>query len=207
METINVISEWIEEKRCRLAKQIDAIDILAQSLAANSRQLSRYDDVERLRVLKKRIMEQVEQLERREMAAKAGSNKASIFNIIAVFTAGTVLSAMYGNSDATQTGLKLAVSALNREVPFGTVLIAIGKQGLPKDVAIVPLSRLARDTNTSETNIRHDFEKQGYELMTPEVFYRLLDKEENKIATDDAASQVDIEKPINQDITMKGIMR
>ncbi len=106
-----------------------------------------------------------------------------ILGSIAAFAVGTILAGIHGNSDAPQAGLRSAASVLNREAPFGTVLIAVGSQGLTEDVKIVPLSRLARESNTNEADIRSVLEKQGYNLMTPEVFYQLLDKAENEIAS------------------------
>jgi len=183
METISIMSGWTEEKRRTVAEQMAATEILAESLGAINHQLSYYDKVEYLRMLKKRIMEQVEQVERMEMAAQAGNNQASILGGIAAFAIGTILAGIHGNRDAPQVGLKSAASVLNRETPFGTVLIAVGNQELIEDVKIVPLSRLARESDTSEAHISSVLEKRGYKLMTPEVFFRLLDQEENKLAS------------------------
>ena len=75
----------------------------------------------------------------------------------------------------------MASSVLSRKVPFGTVLMVIGKEGIPEDVKIIFISRLARESNRSESEVVANFKNNGYLSMTPETFTHVLDKVERGI--------------------------
>ena len=75
----------------------------------------------------------------------------------------------------------MAGSVMSKTVPFGNVLIDIGKEGIPEDVRVIPISRLARESNRSELEVKTSLTHDGYLLMTTEVFTQVLDKTKSEI--------------------------
>jgi hypothetical protein len=132
--------------------------------------LIRHDQIEYLNRIKNRILKEVQYIQRMETASQSGHNKGAIISGFAAFGLGSFFAAIGGHKDPVYTGLNLANAVLSEEIPFGTVLIAIGKKGIPKDLKIISLSRLARESNTSEEKIRTTLQDKGYILITPERF-------------------------------------
>jgi hypothetical protein len=52
---------------------------------------------------------------------------------------------------------------------------------LPEDVTIVPVSKLARDTNRSEAAVRESLQNRGYLLLVPQVFVALVDSVKSRV--------------------------
>jgi len=178
METIADFVHLIGAMRSELGQQVIALEKLVVAFAESDTQLIRHDQVARLRILKARIMREVEDIERMESAAQMGSTKGLLLGGGVAFTLGGLFMAVRGRKDATHVGAKLAQSILTRAVPFGTVLIAVGKGGLPDDLKIVPLSRFSRESNRSELEVEASLKYNGYLLMTRDIFIKVLDKVE-----------------------------
>ncbi len=83
-----------------------------------------------------------------------------------------------GRKDAFNIGAILAQSILPRTIPFGTVHIVIGKEGSPE---VVSVSRLARESSRSESDVVSILRNNGYLSMTPEAFAQILNKVERGI--------------------------
>jgi hypothetical protein len=121
-------------------------------------------------------MEEVENLKRIESAAQMGATKGAFWCGAAAFTIGSLFAAAKGRQDAYNIGAQIASSVLSREVPFGTVLIIIDGQGISKGVKVVSISRLARESSMSESEVETSLKHDGYLLVTPEVFAKVLEK-------------------------------
>jgi len=176
METIADFEKWIETTSSELRQQTIAVKRLAVAFAQCNIQLIRRDQVARLGILKSRIMEEVESLKRIESAAQMGATKGAFWGGAAAFTIGSLFAAAKGRQDAYYIGAQMAGSVLSRKVPFGTVLITIDGQGIPKGVKVVSISRLARESSMSESEVETSLKHDGYLLMTPEVFAKVLEK-------------------------------
>jgi hypothetical protein len=61
------------------------------------------------------------------------------------------------------------------------VLVAVGKAGLPHDVAVVSLSRLARESGKEEQQVRDTLEERGHLLIEPDMFALLMNNLKRKI--------------------------
>ena len=100
---------------------------------------------------------------------------------LAAFATAGLLAAMNNRKDALLKGVKAANSVLNKKIPFGSVFVAIGKEGLPENVEVAPISRLARESNKTEPEVEASWKHDGYLLVTPEQFAELLDKVEQVV--------------------------
>ncbi len=165
--------------RSELGEHTVAVKELVVAITESERQIVRRDQAIRLGILKSRIMREVKDIERTESAAQYRATKRALFGgAPAAFISGSLYTASARHKDAYKTGVKLAGSVLSKKIPFGTVRIAIGKEGLPEDLKIIPLSRLARESSKSESEVEDSLKSNGYLLMTPEQFAELLDKME-----------------------------
>ncbi len=180
METIADFEKWIEIMSCELGQQVAAIKQLMVAFAESNIQLIRHDQVTRLGLLRAIIMQEVENIKRIESAAQSGSIKGVWFESGAKFVIGSLLAASSGR-DPLDTGMGMVESVLSKKVPYGTILIAIHEKGLPDDLKIVPVSRFARESNKTESEVETDWKHDGSLLMSPEKFAELLDKVEREI--------------------------
>ena len=123
-----------------------------------------------------RVTKEVENINRSESAARSGAHTGALLGAGVVFVLGSLFVAATRHNDAYKTGAKLATSVLSKEVPFGTIFIAIGEKGIPEDVKAISVSCLARESRRSEPEIKAGLKEKGYLLITPERFIELFDK-------------------------------
>ena len=194
MEIINDFEKRIKAMRLEIADQNEAMDELATSFNHNKQQLVQDDQIACLQTLGIRILEEVESTKRMESAAQIGSYQGSLICGLAAFAIGGLFAAMNNRKDALLIGLESSNSVMSKKSPFGSVFVTIGKEGLPNDVEVVPISRLARESKTSELDVRVNLQANGYLLMTPEVFIQILDKTERGIHKGTISLPMDIDK-------------
>ena len=59
--------------------------------------------------------------------------------------------------------------------------VAVGPKGIPDDVLTGSLSRVARESGRTESEVRAAFEGRDYRIMMPDEFLRLLDELKDKV--------------------------
>ena len=173
--------KWFKQIAHKLKVQIIALNELADIFENVSGRRRRHDQADYLCMLKVKIIEEVESVQRMETASHSGHSKAALIAGLSAFGLGSLLASMSGRKDPGIFGLKLAGSVLSEKSPFGTVLIAVGTEGIPEGLKVIPISSLARDSKTSESDIKVTLQNSGYLLMTPNMFTVVLDKVESKI--------------------------
>ena len=181
METIASFEELIQTMRSELGEQAIAAQELAVAIEESERQIVRRDQVTRLRILRSRIMEEVQNIKRSESASQSSANTRALLSSGTVFIFGSLFMAEMGRKDALDIGSRLAELSLTKNIPFGLVLIAIGKEGLPEDLKIIPVSRFARESTKTEPEVEASWKHDGYLLVTPEQFAELLDQVEQAV--------------------------
>ncbi len=152
-----------------------AFETLASLLEEEAVRLKRRDEVTRLTALCATTLQEMESVKDEETIAKSGYSqvklKSSLFELavcglIAATSQDRVLKAISRN---------LLAGSGSREPTFGTVLVRIGPKGLPDDVDVVCISRLARETNRDEFRVMSELEKHGYLLFSEKSFSLLVD--------------------------------
>ncbi len=194
METITDFEKRIEAMRLEVVGQNEAIDELATSFNNNKQRLAQHDQIACLQTLRARILKEVENIRRMELAAQIGSYQGNMLCGLAAFAFSGLFAAMNNREDALLKGVKAANSVMSKKIPFGSVFVAIGKEGLPENVEVAPISRLARESNKSELDIRAELQANGYLLMTPEAFIKIVDKAERGIHGGTISLPIDIGK-------------
>ena len=194
MENIADFEEWIREMRSELGQQVDIAKRLAVAFAETDTQLVRHDQVSQLEILRSRISSEVENIERMESASQTGYAKGTLLNSGLTFALGSLSMKAIGRKDSLEIGAQMARSTLSRKAPFGTVLIGIGKEGIPEDVKVIPVSRLARESKNSESDVVASLKRNGYLMMTPQVFTQALDRVEREILDGSLSLPIKISK-------------
>jgi len=181
MEGIADFEKWVGEMRSELVQQVGTARRLAVTFVESNMRLIRHDQVSRLEILRSRINSEVEGVEQMESAAQIGHTKGTLLNSGLTFALGSLFMNAIGHKDSLKIGAQMAGSALSRKVPFGTVLIGIGKEGIPEDVRVIPVSRLARESKKSESDVVASLKRNGYLMMTLQVFTQALNKTKSEI--------------------------
>jgi len=123
----------------------------------------------------------VQNIKRSESASQSSANTGALLSSGTALIFGSLFMVKMGRKNALDIGSRMAGSVLSKKIPFGRVLIGIGKGGLPEDLKIINVSRFARESNKTEPEVETSWKHDGYLLMTPQVFTQALDKVEREI--------------------------
>lgn len=181
MDTLNNHRQLVEALCRQVREQVAALEPLADVFAQEAKRLFRHDQVRCLRSLKTRVLSEVGNIQRMETAASHGFTTATLITGMAKLAFGGLVAAAVRNRRVLDIGVDLAERDFTRTQPFGTVVVAVGRGGLPDDVEAVSLSRLARELHRLESDIKATLQANGYLLMTPEVFFRALTELERRV--------------------------
>ncbi len=181
MEDIADFEKWVGEMCSELIQQVGTARRLTLAFDESNMRLIQHGQIACLEVLKFTINKKVEELERMESAAQTGYTRGTLLDSGLTFIFGSLFMSAIGRKDSLEIGVQMAGSTLSRKVPFGTVLIGIGKEGIPEDVKVIPVSRLARESNRSESEVKTSLKHDGYLLMASEVFTQALNKTKSEI--------------------------
>ncbi len=118
--------------------------------------------------------------------------------LIAAFVFNGMFAAMNNRKDALLIGVKAVSSEMSKKIPFGRVFVAIGKEGLPEDVEVAPISRLARESKKSELEVEMSWKHDGSILISPEEFAEFLDKVEREILDGSASLPMAVDEVIKR---------
>ncbi len=177
MESLRESRQWIAALKGQARTQAEALEVIRNAFGKEADHLRRYEEVRSLEHLRERVAQEVAAIERSETSALRASTKATLATGVAKLAIGTVIGAMARSEEHPLSfGWRLAANDFTRKEPFGTVVVAVGPEGVPLDVDVVSISRYARRSGRSELNVRAALERDGHKVMTPEAFYSLLDR-------------------------------
>lgn len=175
MESMSARSQRMEALRCRTRELTDALGVLGKAFAQEAELLHRHDQARGLDELEKRVAQEAEDSRHMERVASHELRKARLISGATKFALGTLAAALAGSREQPlYVGARLARGDFRRADPFGTVLVAVGLGGMPGDVKVISVSRLARESSLSESQTVASVEAQGYRLMPPETFFSVL---------------------------------
>lgn len=181
MDTVNNSEKWFAENALMVKKCLMAAEGLAHEFVAAADSVLRHDQAAILRSLKARVMAEVKDAQWREGSASLAFTESNLGWGLAAFPAGLLLGAAAGHKDPLATAAKMADSILGKSAPFGSVLVGVGKHGIPDDVKVIPLSRLARESKMSESQVRATLSSSGCCLTAPQTFAAAVDEIERRI--------------------------
>ena len=149
---------------------------LSKSFEVESDRLTREDGVQRLKVIHAAIVEELDRSRRLEDAARYGSTKANLILSFTGFAAKVIVAATTENQQARNLVDHVFDTSAEKKLPYGTVMVCVGPKGLPDDVRVISISKLARESNRSESETIQELRRRGYLMFNQEAFSRLIDK-------------------------------
>jgi hypothetical protein len=174
MANITVEDTNLQDLRQRASELASGVESLAALFEQEATRLKRSDQVARLNTLRSSILQKVERARGEEMAARSGYNKARTEISLIQLGAGLVMM-ISENRTMRAISRELLAGSNDRELRYGTVLIRIGLGGVPEDVDVVCISRLARETNREEFAVMNELQKHGHLLFGEKAFSLLID--------------------------------
>jgi hypothetical protein len=148
---------------------------LVAIFAREVNRLSRRDEASRLKAVCSLIKQQLEQVQRSEDAASYGHSQANMAVSLGGLAVGGLIKMASRNEQLSAFADSLLDGLGKKQSPFGLVLIRIGPKGLPDDVEVVSISRLARESNRDEFEVINQLREGGYLMLGEKVFSPLID--------------------------------
>jgi hypothetical protein len=140
-----------------------------------AKRLDRIDEASRLETMRSYIDQQLQQFRRNEASKQYGRDRVDIMSTLGGLAFTTVLKQVSKGSRLSAFVGRALESASSEERPFGNVLVCIGPGGLPDDVKVAPISRLARESNRTETEVINDIQELGFLLLDEQAFHLLIE--------------------------------
>lgn len=154
----------------------DAAVSLDKSFEAEAGRLTREDGAQCLKVIHATVAEELERARRLESAANYGYTKASLPFSITGSIVKIIVAATTENQRVCNLVDHVFDTSAEKKRPYGTVMVCVGPKGLPDDVRVVSISKLARESNRPESETMQKLRKRGYLLFNQEAFSHLIDK-------------------------------
>jgi len=149
---------------------------LTKVFAEEASRLNRRDEASRLRALYLSIRQQMDWAKNSEDAAKYGYSQANLIISLGGLAVSGIIKTVSRNKQLSAISDHLLNSLTSKQRPFGRVLVCIGPKGLPDDVGVVSVSRLARESNREESEVTNELRERGCLLLSEEAFSLLIDK-------------------------------
>jgi len=182
MESVMAYRQRIEELRSEARALWDALGDLDKAFAREAERLRRHDQAQCLDGLKERVTQEITEIHYTESSASCSFTEGKLIGGLIKFAGGAAIAAVSHSKEySLSVGAKLAQDEFARTKPFGTVAVAVGPGGVPDDVQVIAISKLARNQSLPESAIRTAVEAKGYRLMTQESFFNTLDKLKDSI--------------------------
>jgi len=176
MEGLTPNSAYLKDLRHRARKLSAASLSLGNLFAEEAVRLHRTDEASRLEALYFSIRQQVDGARRHEAAASRGHSEVNLKVSLGKLVVGGAIKMLSENKQLLDFSDDLLKGLGGEQRPFGTVLICVSPKGMPDDVQVVSISRLARESNREESEVINELQRHGCLLFSEKAFSRLIDK-------------------------------
>ena len=144
--------------------------------AQEANRLNRKDEASRLEALNSYIRQLLDRAKSSEDVASDGHIQAGLISSLGASALGGIVKRVSKNKQISAFADRLFESPTSKERPFGTVLVCIGPMGLPDDIRVVYISKLARESNRPESEVIKEMREPGCLLFDEKVFSLLIDR-------------------------------
>jgi len=144
--------------------------------ATGAERMAREGDIKRLQNLTTLLKQHLVEVIQSEDSARCASLEADVVGSIGGLIVKGLGSAIAGPAWGEAFEKDQTVRRTRRQVTFGTIMICVGKGGLPDDVHIVSISKLARTQNRSESAIILEIQESGVLMFKPDEFWQLIEE-------------------------------
>lgn len=175
MESLRSFHDHLGNLQHQARKLTSAGLSLTPLFAEEAKRLSREDEASRLRVLYRAVVAHLDRVKRDEGSESYAQSQINLqASVIALaMNAGRAIISKNNRLSRISDSLK---SAGIKKLPFGNVLVCVGPKGLPDDVGVVSISRLARESNRDASEVINELKKRGCLLLSKETLSLLIDK-------------------------------
>ena len=170
--------------------QSKALEYLGDLFANESNRMYRISQARQLDELRSKIEQEIGVLQCQESTSSLASSEGTLISGLAILAGGALVSNITKNPKIFNSCKQTAINGFKRKEPFGTIVVAIGKGGIPDDVHVVPLSEQARNEKTTENAVKTMLESKGYFTMPENNFYIHIDKLKDRVLKGDVALPV-----------------
>ena len=175
METFRSLRQLLVDMPEKVQQLAEAYEELNGHVAKEAEFINRMDRIADINALKARLIGEVDRIRNEETSSEHAFNTGKVFSGMLNFAAGSLTSAALKQKNPLSFGYKLATKEFGKKDCFGTVMMALKKDGKFKDIETIAISRLAREAKTAESDIMSSFKNNGYSLMTPGELWIYLD--------------------------------
>lgn len=176
MEGLTPNSACLKNLRYQVGELTTAVLSLSNMFAEEVVRLNRRDEASRLKALYFSIRQQLDRTKSNEDAASYGYSKANLMVSLGRLAVGSTIKMVSKNKQLLAFSDHLLNGLGGEQRPFGMVLICVGPKGMPDDVQVVSISRLARESNREESEVINELQRSGCLLFREKAFSFLIDK-------------------------------
>ena len=176
MEGLNSFHTYLKNLKHQARRLTSTCLSLIALFAQEANRLNREDEASRLKALYSSIRQQLDLAKWSEDSASYGHSKADLISSLGGLALGGIVKRVSKNKRLSAFADYLLESPINKELPFGSVLVCIGLKGLPDDVRVVSISKLARESNRPESEVIHELQECGCLLFSEKEFSLLIDR-------------------------------
>ena len=176
MESLTHYSAILKNLRQQVEELTSAGLSLANLFKKEATLLNRMDEVSRLNTLQTDIRQQFDLAKWNEDSASYSQSQADLTSSLIRLAVGGTIKMVSKNRKLSSFSDVLLTGATDKQRPFGTVLVCIGLKGLPDDVRVVCISKLARESNSPESEVIKKIQERGCLLFDEKVFSLLIDR-------------------------------
>jgi len=174
MEDLTLYITEVNNVKHRAKQLTSACLSLNVLFAGEAKRLNCHDQIMLLRELSSSISQQVNDAKQTEDASSYAESKANLTMSLFQFAAGGILKMTSNSKSLRAFGDDLLTKPLYEKRPFGDVLVRVGPKGVPDDVGVISVSRLARESHRGEAQVIEGMQSQGYLLFSEEAFSLLI---------------------------------
>ncbi len=139
------------------------------------------DQIAAINALRMRISEELEREKLKEDNAEYSFSKSKVFTGVASFALGSLIGAMNKSESPLSLGAQLSKQELNKQSPFGNLMITFEDSDDSDRVEVVSVSRIAREGNATESKVLSTLRAKGLLLLSPQQFWKVLDDLKRRI--------------------------
>ena len=174
MEALTPNSACVKNLRHQVRQLTEASLSLSSLLAEEAVRLHRTDEASRLEALHLSIRQQLDRARRDEAAASRAHSEVNLKVSLGKLVVGGAIKMVSENKQLLAFSDRLLKGLGTEQSPFGTVLVCVGPKGMPDDVQVVSISRLARESNQEEPEVISELRTRGRLLFSEEAFSLLI---------------------------------
>ena len=149
---MTTIAQQLKDLMVRAGELVSATESLATLFEEEGISLKLGDHVARLQALQADIGKRLESAQSDENTARS-SYPAGKFIKLTAWSIAEVFGVESIDTRWNKTSQKLAQPPAKGEPPFGMILVCIGPGGIPEDVHVVSVSRMARESRLKESEV------------------------------------------------------